>query len=123
MIGVALGAFGAHALRESLIQRQTANLWQTAVIYHLLHAACLLALAGKTAPDPGRLPSKVVAAAYCWMGGIILFSGSLYGLALGAPGLGPITPMGGLLFLAGWMLVMIDAATNRPEPQAPDRRG
>lgn len=122
MTGVVLGAFGAHALQEPLLHRQTANLWQTAVFYHLIHTVGLLALGGRKTVDPGRLPSKAAAAAYCWIGGIILFSGSLYGLALGAPGrLGPLTPMGGLLFLTGWVLVMIDAVTNRPGPRSSDR--
>ena len=106
--GVALGAFGAHALRESLLQRQTVSLWQTAVLYHLVHTVALLALAGWKADSAGRLPPAIAAAAYCWMGGIALFAGSLYGLALGGPRLlGPVTPAGGLLLLAGWVLVMI----------------
>jgi uncharacterized membrane protein YgdD (TMEM256/DUF423 family) len=106
--GVALGAFGAHALRESLLQRQTVSLWQTAVLYHLVHTVALLALTGWKADSAGRLPPAIAAAAYCWMGGIALFAGSLYGLALGGPRLlGPVTPAGGLLLLAGWVLVMI----------------
>lgn len=120
--GVALGAFGAHTLRELLLHRQTTNPWQTAVFYHLIHSTALLALTGKQAADSARVPPKVAAAAYCWIGGIILFSGSLYGLALGAPrGLGPLTPMGGLLFLAGWVLVMINAATNSHRARPPAR--
>lgn len=106
--GVALGAFGAHALRESLLQRQTVNLWQTAVLYHLVHTVALLALTGWKADSAGRLPPAIAAAAYCWIGGIVLFAGSLYGLALGGPRLlGPVTPAGGLLLLAGWVLIMI----------------
>ncbi|HUJ44569.1 MAG TPA: DUF423 domain-containing protein [Opitutaceae bacterium] len=105
---VALGAFGAHALRESLLQRQTANLWQTAVLYHLVHTVALLTLTGWKADSAGRLPPVIAAAAGCWTGGILLFSGSLYALALGGPRLlGPITPVGGLLLLAGWVFVMI----------------
>ena len=111
---VALGAFGAHALRESLRQRETLNLWQTAVLYHLLHAVALLALTGGKADSAGRLPPVITAAAGCWMGGIVLFSGSLYGLALGGPRLlGPVTPVGGLLLLAGWVLVMIGGWRSR----------
>jgi uncharacterized membrane protein YgdD (TMEM256/DUF423 family) len=106
--GVALGAFGAHVLRESLLQRQTVNLWQTAVLYQLIHTVALLALAGWKADSAARLAPAITAAAYCWIGGIVLFSGSLYGLALGGPRLlGPVTPAGGLLLLAGWVLVMI----------------
>jgi len=103
-----LGAFGAHALRESLLQRQTVSLWQTAVLYHLVHTVALLALTGWKTDSAGRLPPAIAAAAYCWTGGIVLFAGSLYGLALGGPRLlGPVTPAGGLLLLAGWVLVMI----------------
>lgn len=108
MAAVALGAFGAHALRDLLLQRQTVNLWQTAVLYHLVHTVALLALTGWKADSAGRLPRVIAAAAGCWLGGILLFSGSLYGLALGGPRLlGPVTPVGGLLLLAGWVLVMI----------------
>src|SRR5664280_187177 len=108
LLGVALGAFGAHALHDSLAQRQTAAFWQTAVLYHLIHAVGLLGLAGWTAGAAARLPSGLGAAAVCWIAGMILFSGSLYGLALGAPhAFGWITPLGGLLLLAGWGLVAI----------------
>jgi uncharacterized membrane protein YgdD (TMEM256/DUF423 family) len=115
--GVALGAFGAHALRESLLQRQTVSLWQTAVLYHLVHTVALLALTGWKADSAGRLPPAIAAAAYCWMGGIALFAGSLYGLALGGPRLlGPVTPAGGLLLLAGWVLVMIGGLRSSAGP-------
>jgi uncharacterized membrane protein YgdD (TMEM256/DUF423 family) len=115
--GVLLGASGAHALREQLIQRQTAGLWQTAVLYHLVHTAALLALASQKDATAGRMSAVRAAAAFCWMGGILLFSGSLYGLALGAPrALGPITPVGGVLLLAGWVLVAIHGWRQRPGP-------
>ena len=115
LLGVALGAFGAHALRESLAQRQATALWETAVLYHLIHAVGLLALAGWATQAPGdaaqrpaRLPAALSAAAVCWIGGSVLFSGSLYGLALGAPrAFGWITPLGGLSLLAGWGLIAI----------------
>ena len=99
--GVALGAFGAHALKETLAARGTAPTWQTAVLYHLLHAVALLALA--------TLSGNWANARWiglCWSVGVILFSGSLYWLALGGPKfLGPITPLGGLALLLGWLLV------------------
>ena len=107
MTGVLLGAFGAHALHASLLARKTVELWQTAVTYHLLHSVAVLALAGWRIDARGRVPRPVAAAALCWIGGIVLFSGSLYALALGAPGaLWPLTPMGGLLLVAGWALVI-----------------
>ena len=100
--GIGLGAFGAHALRETLASRGTLPAWQTAVLYQLVHAVALLALAGWRDTHGGP-PASV---ALCWLAGIVLFSGSLYGLALGGPAfLGPVTPVGGLAFLAGWALV------------------
>jgi uncharacterized membrane protein YgdD (TMEM256/DUF423 family) len=106
--GVALGAFGAHGLRGILAEHQTAALWETAARYHLVHAAGLLGLAGWSANATGRLPTRLNAAAESWIAGMILFSGSLYGLALGAPrAFGWITPIGGLLLLGGWCLIAI----------------
>ena len=93
-LGVALGAFGAHLLKARLSADLLA-IWQTAVLYHLLHAVALLALAlyGKASGTDIR----VGAAAFCL--GILLFSGSLYALALsGIRVLGAITPLGGLAF-------------------------
>jgi uncharacterized membrane protein YgdD (TMEM256/DUF423 family) len=95
--GVALGAFGAHGLRARL-DAQALGVWETAVRYHLVHAVALLAIA--LSPHAAALrPSGWLFAA-----GIALFSGSLYALALGGPrALGPLTPVGGLAFLAGWL--------------------
>lgn len=100
--GVALGAFGAHALKETLVAKGTSATWQTAVLYHLLHAVALLALAGWAGNWPNARWIGL-----CWSLGVILFSGSLYWLALGGPKLlGPVTPLGGLALLAGWFLVV-----------------
>jgi len=111
---VALGAFGAHALRPLLTERGSLDTWQTASIYHLIHAVALLAAAvaiGDQA-DPLRTRGWTRAAA-CWAAGITLFSGSLYVLALGGPRwLGPITPLGGVLLIAGWFLVAFTARRN-----------
>ncbi len=99
--GVALGAFGAHALKDTLAARGSASTWQTAVLYQLIHAVALLALAGW-----GGSMSHARAIGVCWALGVLFFSGSLYWLALGGPRfLGPVTPLGGLLLLAGWLLV------------------
>ena len=94
---VILGAFGAHALRGVLDQR-SAELWHTAVNYHVWHALALcLALFCLEAPQRRR---AIVAFGL----GIVLFSGSLYALALGAPRwTGIITPVGGLAFVTGWI--------------------
>jgi uncharacterized membrane protein YgdD (TMEM256/DUF423 family) len=99
-LGVVLGAFGAHALKEHLAALQMTDVWQKAVFYHLTHAVVLLLLAGR--PMFPRLP-------WCFfLAGIILFSGSLYLLAYtGVKWLGAITPIGGLCFLAGWLLIAI----------------
>lgn len=96
LTGVAAGAFGAHALRETLEPRML-DVWETAVFYQLVHAP-MLALAGRW-PEP---PKLVQLAAVAWIAGILMFSGSLYVLALsGVRGLGVITPLGGLAFLVG----------------------
>jgi len=111
LVGVAVGAFGAHALRPALLQSGMLEVWQTGVQYQLIHAVALVALAGwlKAMPETaGR--SRAAAAAWFWTAGVILFSGSLYLLALGAPRwVGPVTPLGGLSFLVGWTLVVIAA--------------
>lgn len=111
--GVALGAFGAHALKETLTARGSVATWQTAVLYHLIHAVALLALVG-AAHSAGSGPAGGWTNAHwigvCWSLGVVLFSGSLYWLALGGPKiLGPVTPLGGLAFLAGWLLVFWNA--------------
>lgn len=94
---VVLGAFGAHALRGVLDDRGT-ELWHTAVNYHFWHALALV-LAVVTAT--GRA-ARVAVAAYAI--GIVLFCGSLYALALGAPRwFGAITPLGGVAFIVGWI--------------------
>ena len=117
MTGVLLGAFGAHALRASLLARQTTDVWHTAVSYQLIHSVALLVLAVRMGGADGQAPPGVAAAAWCWIGGVILFSGSLYALALGAPpALGPVTPLGGLLFVAGWALVITMGWRRPPGP-------
>jgi uncharacterized membrane protein YgdD (TMEM256/DUF423 family) len=105
-LGVALGAFGAHLLKARLSAEMLA-IWQTAVLYHLLHAVALLALGlyGKATGADIRFG----AAAFCI--GVLVFSGSLYALALsGIRFLGAITPLGGLAFLAGWAWIALRLA-------------
>src|SRR5665213_2039939 len=105
-VGVGMGAFGAHALKETLALRSSDGTWHTAVLYHLVHSAALLAIARGQFSDGNAM----IWAARCWIAGIILFSGSLYWLALGGPSvLGPITPLGGLAFLIGWALIATNA--------------
>ena len=98
-LGVALGAFGAHALKARLSGEMLA-VYQTGVQYHLIHALAL----GLAAVAIERWPHvAAVAAGWLFLAGIVLFSGSLYALATsGITKLGMITPLGGLCFLAGW---------------------
>ncbi len=98
-LGVALGAFGAHALKETLQTNGMTDVWNKAVLYHFVHALALLLLA--------TLPGAARAASGLFLAGIILFSGSLYLLALtNVKWLGAITPLGGLCFLAGWVCLV-----------------
>jgi uncharacterized membrane protein YgdD (TMEM256/DUF423 family) len=98
-LAVVLGAFGAHALKERLGPEELAW-WQTAVQYHGAHALAIV-LYGVFAERAGRKPWP---AAPLFAAGIVLFSGSLYAMALGAPRwLGAVTPLGGLAFIAGWL--------------------
>lgn len=110
LTGVVLGALGAHELREILAQRGTQHAWETAVHYHLIHSIALLGAAlWLKLPAVGKARSMLWAAR-AWTVGILLFCGSLYGLALGGPRfLGPITPLGGIAFLVGWGLVIVTA--------------
>jgi len=103
-LAVAFGAFGAHALKARLAPDMLA-IWQTGVTYHAWHALALLALGLLLlhAPQSGALRI----AAWLFVAGIVLFAGSLYLLALGAPRIiGAITPLGGVAFIAGWIVVV-----------------
>ena len=104
-LAVALGAFGAHGLKATLQAHEMVGVWEKAVLYHFLHALALLMLAlhgiGSRAP------------AILFVSGIILFSGSLYLLALtNVRWLGAITPLGGLCFLVGWAWLVFSAAAR-----------
>jgi uncharacterized membrane protein YgdD (TMEM256/DUF423 family) len=102
---VAMGAFGAHGLRNRL-DSYAMGVYEKAVFYHFIHAIGLL-----VAPLLTRDPSKA-----CWLliAGIILFSGSLYALALtGVRALGAITPFGGVAFIAGWVVLAISCLRSR----------
>ena len=98
---VGLGAFGAHALKARLAPDMQA-IWQTAVQYHAWHALGLLAVGLYTMLRPDAPGASL--AAWLFVAGIVLFSGSLYALALsGVRGLGAVTPFGGVAFLGGWL--------------------
>jgi uncharacterized membrane protein YgdD (TMEM256/DUF423 family) len=105
-LGVAFGAFGAHGLRAR-VTPDLLRIWETGAHYHLIHALALCAAAYAIQRFPGGLS---IAAAWCFLLGIALFSGSLYLLAFtGIRALGAITPFGGVLFIAGWVLLAIAA--------------
>jgi len=95
LLAVVLGAFGAHGLQQLLAGNGTAAIWEKAVFYHFIHAVMLFLLAER----------KVVPAVAWWsfLAGIVIFSGSLYLLAVtNLRWLGAITPIGGLSFIVGW---------------------
>jgi uncharacterized membrane protein YgdD (TMEM256/DUF423 family) len=106
-IAVAAGAFGAHALKARLTPDLLA-VFDTGARYQMFHALALLAVAWAATRWPGRW---VHAAGWCFVAGTVLFSFSLYALALtGMRGFGAITPLGGGLFLGGWLLLALAAA-------------
>jgi uncharacterized membrane protein YgdD (TMEM256/DUF423 family) len=101
-IGVAAGAFGAHGLRSRLSPAMLVA-FETGVRYHLYHTLALLLVAVAAARFDGWLARG---AGWSFTAGIVLFSGSLYALALtGVTTLGAVTPLGGLAFLVGWGLL------------------
>ena len=102
MLAVLLGAFGAHSLKHLLQENQTAGVWEKAVFYHFIHAVMLYVIGGRD-PVP-RVPW------WAFLCGIVLFSGSLYGLAItNIRWLGAITPFGGISFIVGWVCLAIRA--------------
>jgi len=102
-LAVALGAFGAHGLEKLLVENKTVEIWKTAVFYHFIHTVMLFVLAQRHPVRPGPWLS--------FFAGIVIFSGSLYLLAVtNARWLGAITPLGGVSFLAGWLWLMVTAA-------------
>jgi uncharacterized membrane protein YgdD (TMEM256/DUF423 family) len=106
-VAVALGAFGAHALKAR-IPPDMLSVWQTAVTYHAWHALALLLTGVLMQNMPGSVSLRY--AAWLFIAGIVLFAGSLYLLALGGPkAFGVITPLGGVAFIAGWVTLAIGA--------------
>lgn len=106
LLGVVLGAFGAHALQPRLLTLGTNALWQKAEFYHFLHAGMMYLIAVQR---PFRLLPWAA-----WAVGVVVFSGSLYALALtDLRWLGAITPIGGVAFIVGWGALAI--RQNPPE--------
>lgn len=117
LLSVALGAFGAHGIRNA-VSPDTFEVYETAVKYQFYHTFALIAVAILYSQFPGKLLS---AAGLMFIVGIILFCGSLYLItALKAadkmisPGVGIITPIGGLFFIAGWALLLLGLLGKRP---------
>ena len=108
-IAVAFGAFGAHALKEQLSEHYLA-IWGTAVQYQMFHALALLAIGILMSPSLFGSVTQLSWAGYLILAGIIIFSGSLYVLSLSGIGiLGAITPIGGVAFIAGWIMLIVAA--------------
>ncbi len=98
-VAVILGAFGAHALKGQ-VTVEALGWWQTAVQYQMWHALAVVGLGLSRWGRQGFLPAMLFVA------GVVIFSGTLYAMALGAPRwLGAITPLGGLLLIGGWALL------------------
>ena len=101
-LGVAIGAFGAHALHDTLARAGRLDTFETAVRYQFYHALALLAVGALWAARPELRGLGLTG--WLWLGGILIFSGSLYTLCFtGITKLGAVAPVGGLLLLAGWV--------------------
>jgi uncharacterized membrane protein YgdD (TMEM256/DUF423 family) len=100
LLGVILGAFAAHILKPRLMAQGGWDAFHTGVYYQWFHALALLALAGTARRGP----------VVCWSLGVLFFSGSLYVLSLDPSQrwMGPVTPLGGLLFIVGWVWFIIN---------------
>ncbi|MFP3324743.1 DUF423 domain-containing protein [Planococcus sp. SIMBA_160] len=110
LLAVAFGAFGAHLL-EGRVADKYLDTWQTAVQYQMFHSIGLIAVAILMSSALIGPLSSLSWAGYLMLAGIVIFSGSLYVLSLsGISVLGAITPIGGLAFIAGWVMLMIAAA-------------
>lgn len=107
---VATGAFGAHALKARL-DAYSLGIWEKAVFYHFIHALGILLIAVLARTETG---ASFKASPWLLALGIFFFSGSLYALALsGIRVLGAITPVGGLCFIAGWLMLAVEAWRSR----------
>ena len=110
LIGVALGAFGAHALKARLAPELLAT-FEVGVRYQLIHALALLAVAWACTRWPGRWAN---ASGWLFIAGTLLFSGSLYALSLtGVRGIGIVTPIGGVALLLGWLCLLAAPWTRK----------
>ena len=105
-LGVAIGAFGAHALHDTLVKAGRLDTFETAVRYQFFHVLALLAVGVLWAARPEL--RSLGTTGWLWLGGIVVFSGSLYALCFtGITKLGAVAPIGGLLLLAGWLSLVL----------------
>lgn len=112
-LAVALGAFGAHAL-EGILDEYRAGIWDTAVQYQMFHATTLLVIGILMSPKMFGPVKQLKIAIICLNLGIVFFAGSLYVLAITGIGiLGAITPIGGVLFLASWILIIVSVLKHK----------
>lgn len=110
LLSVAFGAFGAHML-EGRVADKYLDTWQTAVQYQMFHAIGLMVVAILMSSSLLGPLSSLNWAGYLMLAGIVIFSGSLYVLSLtGISILGAITPIGGVAFIAGWIMLIVAAA-------------
>lgn len=111
--GVAAGAFGAHGLNSLLTANGMLHVWETAAHYQQVHGVALLALAAWMRAGRAETANRrAQGAAWCWVVGSVLFSVSLYLLAVGAPRwVGAITPVGGVGLIVGWAFAALAAFT------------
>jgi uncharacterized membrane protein YgdD (TMEM256/DUF423 family) len=114
-LAVAIGAFGAHGLKDRLEALHTTATFETAAHYHLIHALALVgvglvAVAGRSGP-------AVSVAGWGFTLGVLFFSGSLYALAVtGIKMFGAITPIGGVAFIVGWIALAVTASGSAVKP-------
>ncbi|OCS82872.1 DUF423 domain-containing protein [Caryophanon tenue] len=109
-LAVALGAFGAHALKGKFAEARYEKTWETGTQYHMYHALAILLVGVLLNDSLLGDREQLMWAGYCFIAGIVFFSGSLYVLSVtGIKKLGAITPIGGVFFLAGWVLVALAA--------------
>lgn len=109
VLAVGIGAFGAHGLKEILTETGRTETFETAVKYHFYHSLAIFLIGILALVKPTW--KKLNTAALLMVIGILIFSGSLYFLSLtGIIWLGAITPLGGVAFIAGWILVFLDAS-------------
>ena len=110
-LAVGLGAFGAHGLKSILERNQALDIWETAVFYHFVHTLVLLWLSGQQKIGAGPR--------YCFLVGMMVFSGTLYCLSLsGIRWLGAITPIGGTALIVGWVWLFLSQFTKNGGPES-----